>query len=67
MIGPDEYHEGVDDNAYTNLMARWNLERGRDVLRLLRRRWPERWSELQQGLGITPDEEQQWQSVAGRL
>ena len=25
VIGPDEYHEGVDDNAYTNVMARWNL------------------------------------------
>ncbi len=27
VIGPDEYHEGVDDNAYTNVMARWNLRR----------------------------------------
>jgi trehalose/maltose hydrolase-like predicted phosphorylase len=25
VIGPDEYHEAVDDNAYTNVMARWNL------------------------------------------
>ncbi len=25
VIGPDEYHEGVDDNAFTNVMARWNL------------------------------------------
>jgi trehalose/maltose hydrolase-like predicted phosphorylase len=25
VIGPDEYHEPVDDNAYTNVMARWNL------------------------------------------
>jgi trehalose/maltose hydrolase-like predicted phosphorylase len=25
VIGPDEYHESVDDNAYTNVMARWNL------------------------------------------
>jgi len=25
VIGPDEYHELVDDNAYTNVMARWNL------------------------------------------
>jgi trehalose/maltose hydrolase-like predicted phosphorylase len=25
VIGPDEYHEDVDDNAYTNVMARWNL------------------------------------------
>lgn len=25
VIGPDEYHTHVDDNAYTNVMARWNL------------------------------------------
>lgn len=25
VIGPDEYHEEVDDNAFTNVMARWNL------------------------------------------
>ncbi len=27
VIGPDEYHELIDDNAYTNVMARWNLRR----------------------------------------
>ena len=27
VIGPDEYHEAVDDNAYTNVMARWTLRR----------------------------------------
>jgi hypothetical protein len=27
VIGPDEYHENVDDNAFTNVMARWNLRR----------------------------------------
>ena len=27
VIGPDEYHEPVDDNAYTNVMAQWNLRR----------------------------------------
>lgn len=25
VTGPDEYHEQVDDNAFTNIMARWNL------------------------------------------
>ena len=25
VVGPDEYHELIDDNAYTNAMARWNL------------------------------------------
>jgi trehalose/maltose hydrolase-like predicted phosphorylase len=25
VIGPDEYHENVNDNAFTNAMVRWNL------------------------------------------
>ncbi|HVX22151.1 MAG TPA: glycosyl hydrolase family 65 protein [Acidimicrobiales bacterium] len=32
VMGPDEYHQAVDDNAYTNVMARWNLRRGADLL-----------------------------------
>ncbi len=31
-MGPDEYHEVVDDNAYTNVMARWNLRRAAELL-----------------------------------
>ncbi len=31
VIGPDEYHENIDDNAYTNVMARWNLRRAADA------------------------------------
>jgi len=27
VVGPDEYHELVDDDAFTNVMARWNLRR----------------------------------------
>jgi len=25
VIGPDEFHIGVNNNAYTNMMAKWNL------------------------------------------
>jgi trehalose/maltose hydrolase-like predicted phosphorylase len=32
VIGPDEYHEVVDDNAYTNGMARWHLRRAAQLL-----------------------------------
>jgi trehalose/maltose hydrolase-like predicted phosphorylase len=31
VIGPDEYHVGVDDNAFTNGMARWNLLRAAEL------------------------------------
>ena len=33
VIGPDEYHEPVDDNAFTNLIARWNLRRAAEIAR----------------------------------
>ena len=32
VMGPDEYHEAVDDNAFTNVMARWNLRRGAQLI-----------------------------------
>jgi trehalose/maltose hydrolase-like predicted phosphorylase len=32
VIGPDEYHEPVDDNVYTNVMARWNLRRAAELV-----------------------------------
>jgi trehalose/maltose hydrolase-like predicted phosphorylase len=32
VMGPDEYHEVVDDNAFTNVMARWNLRFGAELL-----------------------------------
>jgi len=32
VMGPDEYHEVVDDNAYTNAMARFNLRKGAELL-----------------------------------
>ena len=31
VIGPDEYHEEVDDNAYTNTMAAWTLRQAADL------------------------------------
>ena len=67
VIGPDEYHEGVDDNAYTNMMARWNIRRGLDICGLLRERWPARWGELSGQLGLEAAELAQWTEVARTL
>jgi kojibiose phosphorylase len=46
VIGPDEYHETVDDNAYTNGLARWNLQVAAEVARLGAERWPDQWRAL---------------------
>jgi kojibiose phosphorylase len=64
VVGPDEYHEDVDDNAFTNGLARWNLLRGREVAHLLKQLWPERWTTLRKQLGITAHDLKQWRTVA---
>ena len=60
VIGPDEYHEHVDDSAFTNVMARWNIRRAIDVAALLRKRWPECWASLSSRLGLDDTELGQW-------
>lgn len=67
VIGPDEYHEEVDDNAFTNLMAAWNLRHGVETFRLLRERWPSRWRDLISRLQITDDETKTWAILAKSL
>ena len=59
VIGPDEYHEGVDDNAYTNVMARWNL-RAADAL-------CDRFPETATRLGVTTADRGRWREVAEGL
>ncbi len=67
VIGPDEYHEDVDDSAYTNLMAAWNMRRGIDITHFLQQRWPDKWRELQQSLRLTADEPNRWSRLADAM
>ena len=64
VIGPDEYHENIDDSAYTNVMARWNIRRALEVAALLRERWPDRWASLSSCVGLSDAELARWTTVA---
>ena len=64
VIGPDEYHEGIDDNAFTNVMARWNIRCAFEAATLLRQRWPKQWTVLSSRLDLNDAELQQWSGVA---
>ena len=55
VIGPDEYHEDVDDNAFTNVMARWNIARALEAIEALRARWPDRAVTLFEKLALGDD------------
>ena len=67
VVGPDEYHHSVSDNAYTNWMARYNLEQAAGVAAWLSRAHPARWEELVDRCAIGRDEPGEWAEVAQRL
>nr|WP_298142091.1 glycosyl hydrolase family 65 protein [uncultured Pseudomonas sp.] len=72
VIGPDEYHNvyphaarpGLDNNAYTNLMAAWTLRQALEVLEVLP---PVRAEALCARLGIEQAERQQWEHISRTL
>lgn len=63
VIGPDESHEHVDNNAFTNAMARWTLQVGREVLGWLKARHPRDADRLVADLALTEDRLAHWSSV----
>jgi kojibiose phosphorylase len=67
VMGPDEYHPTVDDNAYTNWMAARNLERAADALDLLEKLRPERATELRTRLAIRAGEPADWRRIAAAM
>ena len=67
VIGPDEYHEDVDDNAFTNVMARWNISRGLEVMDVLRERWPNHAAALREKLALDDDELADWRDAIARI
>jgi trehalose/maltose hydrolase-like predicted phosphorylase len=67
VIGPDEYHMHIDDNAFTNVMARWNIRRAVEVAALLASRWPARWASLSAALDLDDNELSHWSDVADTI
>jgi alpha,alpha-trehalose phosphorylase len=67
VTGPDEYSAVVDNNAYTNLMARENLAAAAENLELLRRTDPDGYDRLVARLHIQPHEPEEWCQAAERM
>ncbi len=67
VIGPDEYHEGVTDDAFTNAAAAWNLRKGAEVAELLSGMDPAAWRALSRRLGLRAKELAKMERVASGL
>jgi kojibiose phosphorylase len=63
VIGPDEFHENVNNNAFTNAMARWTLRAARDCYFGIRKRCPDNTRNLSRRLGLKRRELDKWQEI----
>jgi trehalose/maltose hydrolase-like predicted phosphorylase len=64
VTGPDEYTAMVNNNIYTNLMARANLVWAADLLAWLEQQAPEAHAELAQRLNLAAGEAPEWKRAA---
>jgi alpha,alpha-trehalose phosphorylase len=67
VTGPDEYTTVVNDNAFTNLMARLNLNYAAEVVRWMEVENPTAHAALCYSLGLTPSEPDAWAAAAAKM
>lgn len=63
VIGPDEWHEHVNNNAFTNYMAQWNIQAAIDALRWLKSTAPDKAKALTQQLDLNEKHLAHWHDV----
>lgn len=67
VTGPDEYTAIVNNNAFTNLMARANLEHAVAAVEQLRANHPGAFGRLVSRLGLADDEVELWRRAADAM
>ncbi len=66
VVGPDEYKEGVDDNAFTNYMAHWNISKAITYYEELKQDKKSLFDRLNDKMGLDEAYEQ-WQERLGKM
>ena len=67
VIGADEYHEQVNNNAFTNRMVQWHLEKAVAVYDWLQQKFPAYSIELGQRLQLTSEHRLRWQTTIAKI
>lgn len=67
VIGPDEFHEHVDNNTYTNYLAAWALRKVRDLVHQLEKEDPALLKDILSRSQISREELESWKEVADKL
>jgi len=66
-MGPDEFHEKVDNSAYTNYLAQWNILTACKWYKLGKENYPKRLAALSKRLKLTEKEVAGWNRTASKI
>jgi alpha,alpha-trehalose phosphorylase len=67
VTGPDEYTTVVNDNLFTNVMARYNLAKAAELLRQLKRELPRAYQRVALRLELADEEIDEWALCADAM
>lgn len=67
VLGPDEYHENVDNNAYTNYMAQFSLEKAAYIFYRMANETPQKLDALLDKTGLAREVITSWVDVATKV
>ncbi len=67
VIGPDEFHEHVDNNAYTNYLAKWNIKKGLELINMLKEKYPEHYYAISNKICLTNEEIEKCKKVEEKI
>jgi kojibiose phosphorylase len=67
VIGPDEFHEHVNNNAYTNYLASWNLQKAYEISNLLKQKDFVKYDRLCNNLGLSGKDFSNWKEISEKI
>lgn len=67
VIGPDEFHEDVNNNAYTNALAMHTMDIAVLLYNRYRRKRPKKIKALEKKIGLTEKESKGWIGIISRM
>lgn len=67
VCGPDEYKPGVNNNAYTNYMAKFNLEIAIEIAEKIKENSPEKYQRLAERINLNEQELEMFKEVASDI
>ena len=67
VTGPDEYTALVDNNAYTNYMAKMNLEYAYDIANKMKKEVPHKYQKVASKLNLKDEEIAAWKKAADNM